>query len=310
MKNSCAELEDVVPTTPPFKRSILIGSAVRFLFCTLSTAAALGTTGLASEPVPAALTSPATPKYSEENFLQGIDISSSAGEPTVRNFEVLRQQGYGCVIVNGWGGVTRSRYAETQLSRARSAGLLTAGYCYLNFASALDGGSQVREALTTFGSEAAYLGFLAIDVETEARNQLSSGLQAEPPDPAAQQEAVTRISEAVQEVERVGLRAVIYTKKSYWKRATGNTVVFSALPLWWTQVGPPSLSSPDLSSPMWTFGGWTNPIGKQYQLDTTLPPSAIPVDLNIFDPAAFALSNPNFKPLSSGPGEIRIAVNR
>jgi hypothetical protein len=280
------------------------------LCCLLFGAAMLATATWASEPAPetsrptARVNDPLTP------CLRGIDISASAGEPASEDFGNIKQQGFGCVIVGGWGGVNRNHRAQIQLSRARDAGLLTAGYCYMNFASASDGACQVREALTAFGCEAAYLRFLAIDVESYAINQLSPGLQQEAPDAAAQRQAVERIAEAVQEAQRAGLRAVIYTKKSDWKRVTGNTAAFSALPLWWTQVGPPSLRNPDLSSPAWTFGGWTNYVGKQYLLEKTLTASAIPVDLNIFDAAAFATGNPDDKPLLPGPGGIRVAVNR
>ncbi len=223
---------------------------------------------------------------------------------------LIKKQGYRAVIVSGWGGVNRNSHAQLQLSRAKNADLLTAGYCYLNFASACDGGCQVREALTAFDAEVASLGFLAIDVESDAWNQLSPGLQREPPDASAQQQAIARIAEAVQEVERAGLRPVIYTKKSYWKRVTGNTAVFSALPLWWTQVGPACLNDPDLSSPSWTFGGWTSYVGKQFSLETTLNASAIPVDLNIFEAAVFTSSIQSYTALSPQTGSLRVADNR
>jgi Glycosyl hydrolases family 25 len=268
-------------------------------------AAALGAVSLACEPAPDISTPSAGRAAFGIESVRGIDISASAGEPAFQDFSDLKQQGYRCVIVGGWGGVNRNPHAQVQSSRARSAGLLSAGYCYLNFATVLDGGWQVGEAIAAFGAEAAHLGFLAIDVESDASNQLSPGLQAEPPDASAQRDAVARIAEAVQAVRRAGLCPVIYTKKSYWKRVTGNTAAFSSLPLWWTQVGPASLSEPDLSSPAWTFGGWTNYAGKQCALQTTATPSAFPVDLDIFDRDVFAPSNPNRKADS-----VQIAVNQ
>lgn len=226
-------------------------------------------------------------------YARGIDISASAGQPTLQHFETIRQQGYRFVIVAGWGGVNPNRHADVQLTRARTAGLLTAGYCYLNFASALDGTQQVREALAAFGPEAPALGFLAIDVEISARNQLSPGLRQEPPDSAAQRSAVARIAEAVAEVQRAGLRAVIYTKKSDWQRLTGDSQRFKTLPLWNPRtIGGDDIQLPDLASPDHSFGGWTRRVGKQYQLDTTLRVPAIPVDLNVFDLGAFFAGNP------------------
>jgi len=241
------------------------------------------------------MASPGDASDCEDMIGRGIDISPSAGEPTLRDFETIKQQGYRFVIVAGWGGVNPNRHAQGQLSRARSSGLLTAGYCYLNFASSLDGRRQVREALAAFDAEAANLGFLAIDVETSARGQLSPGLRLDPPDASAQQQAVDRIAEAVRQVELVGLRAVIYTKKSDWQRVTGDTLQFKSLPLWNPRtIGGDDLNQPDLGRTCDTFGGWTSRVGKQYELDTVLNDPPIKVDLDVFDLNAFALSNPNF----------------
>lgn len=250
---------------------------------------------LAAAPAPApgnegnaCLPSASPDRVLELTWARGIDISASAGQPAAHHFENIRRQGYRFVIVGGWGGVNPNPHAGVQLARARAAGLLTAGYCYLNFASPLDGAGQVREALAAFGPEAATLGFLAIDVETSARNQLAPGLRLDPPDTVAQQVAVARIAEAVEEVRRAGLRAIIYTKKSDWQRLTGDTSRFKDLPLWNPRtMGGDAMQQPDLASPDHAFGGWTRRTGKQYELDTTLLAAPIPVDLNVFDLSAF-----------------------
>ena len=145
----------------------------------------------------------------------GIDISKAAGEPTVSDFVNIKGQGYHFVIAQGWGGKTANNHAEIQLNHARIAGLLTAGYCYLNFASSYDGARQIRNALGAFGSEAEYLGFLAIDVETFDQSQLPPGLKQDPPDPVAQAQAVTRISEAISQVELIGLEPVSKLPKDF-----------------------------------------------------------------------------------------------
>src|SRR5262249_51540531 len=155
------------------------------------------------------------------------------------------------------GGVTRNGHAQVQLNRARSAGLLTAGYCYLNFAAPMDGASQVREALAAFGPEAARLSFIAIDVETSARTLLPPGLRLDSPDAAAQQQAVARITEAVEQLRELSLRVVIYAKKSDWQQITGDTEQFKDLPLWNPRTrGGDDLKQPDLTSPVDAFGGW------------------------------------------------------
>ena len=285
-------------------QSIRICVAIHFLVCSVAGAAALPTPDPTPEPPAKASAPSGAVTASGTTFGRGIDISRSAGEPTLQDLENIKQQGYRFVIVSGWGGVNRNGHARVQLSRARSAGLLTAGYCYLNFASPLDGASQVREALAAFGPEAARLGFLAIDIETSARNQLSPGLRLEPPDPSAQQQALVRITEAVQQVQEMSLRTVIYAKKSDWQRITGDTQQFKDLPLWNPKtIGGDDLSQPDLGRPAHTFGGWTSRVGKQYELDTVLNNPPIKVDLNVFDLRAFSASDPNF---SSRPSDTDV----
>ena len=222
MKKTVPESQDSTAKPLAETHSIRICVAI-LLIWSMAGVAELPTPVPAFEPATEALASSEAIVPSENRIARGIDISRSAGEPTLRDFETIKQQGYRFVIVAGWGGVNPNPHAQVQLSRARSSGLLTAGYCYLNFASTLDGGRQVREALAAFGAEAANLGFLAIDVETSARNQLSPGLRLDPPDASAQQQAVDRIDEAVRQVEEAGLRAVIYAKKSDWQRITGDT---------------------------------------------------------------------------------------
>jgi len=284
------------PEAKAFRRrsSVVICTLACVLFFSASGPATLPPFREAVVPAADVPPPPQGPDISPVSFARGIDISRSAGEPTLQDFENIKRQGYRFVIVNGWGGVHPNGHACAQLSRARSAGLLTAGYCYLNFASAFDGGRQIREALAAFGDESAHVGFLAIDVETSSRNQLSPGLQSEPPDAFAQQQAATRIAEAVQEVQRTGLNVVIYTKKDDWQQVTGDTQQFSNLPLWHPKtIGGDDLKQPDLANPGCTFGGWTTRTGKQYALDTVLDNPMIQVDLNIFDLRVFSARGAN-----------------
>ena len=266
--------------------------AIHLLNCLASGAATLPTAGQNPDLVLGALSSTATVKPVDLASARGIDISPSAGEPTLQDFASIRRQGYHFVIVAGWGGVNPNCHAQVQLNRARSAGLLTAGYCYLNFASSLDGRRQVREALTAFGTEAACLGFLAIDVETSARNQLSPGLHKTPPDPSAQRQAIERIAEAIQQVQQAGLRPILYTKMRDWQQVTGDTQQFKNVPLWNPRtLGGDNINRPALTSPDHAFGGWACRIGKQYQLDATLDNPRILVDLDVFDLSAFSPSS-------------------
>jgi len=298
-------LRDSTRKTLGDRRSILICTAIGLVVCSVSGPATLSTPRLTSTPAVEVLPPSTTVTAPEPSLARGIDISRSAGEPALQDFENLRQQGYRFVIVSGWGGVNPNRHASVQLSRARDAGLLTAGYCYVNFSSSLDGGRQVREALTAFGTEWAHLGFLAIDVETSAANQLSPGLRSDPPLATAQQLAVGRIAEAVHEVQRMGLSAVIYTKQDDWQRITGDTRQFKSLPLWHPKtIGGDDIHEPDLANPGYTFGGWTIRTGKQYVLDTILENPRIQVDLNVFDLNAFSRSSPGYREAA----DIRMAA--
>jgi len=300
VKSIALESQASTKRSLPDARSTRICAVIYWLICSVAGAAELP----AQDPVPAPQPKAVAPaeSASETTLGKGIDISRSAGEPTVQDFENIKQQGYRFVIVNGWGGVTRNGHARVQLSRARTAGLLTAGYCYLNFASSMDGASQVREALAAFGREAAHLGFFAIDVESSARTQLSQGLRLEPPDVSAQKQALSRITEAVQQLEELNLRTVIYTKKCDWQRITGDTQQFKGLPLWNPRtIGGDELTQPDMARPSDTFGGWSSRVGKQYELDTVLTDPPIQVDLNVFELSAFSpkSSSPLLPPADS-----------
>jgi hypothetical protein len=311
VKNTVPESQASTTRTLSDAQSIRIGVALHFLICSMAGAAELPTPGPTPEPPAEASASSGAESASENMLGRGIDISRSAGEPTLQDFENIKQQGYRFVIVSGWGGVNRNGHARVQLGRARSSGLLTAGYCYLNFASPLDGASQVREALAAFGPEAARLGFLAIDIETSARNQLSPGLRLEPPARSAQQQALVRITEAVQQVQEMSLRTVIYAKKSDWQRITGDTQQFKSLPLWNPKtIGGDDLTQPDLGRSAHTFGGWTSRVGKQYELDTVLNYPPIKVDLNVFDLSAFSASKPSYPLPRLDPDAPTLVVNK
>lgn len=73
----------------------------------------------------------------------------------------------------------------------------------------------------------------------------------------------------------------IYTRKLRWRDFTGNTTAFSDLPLWY------ALYDKNLNFNDWyyyegSFGGWTEPAGKQYESNKEAPPlCGVDVDFNI-----------------------------
>lgn len=204
--------------------------------------------------------------------LFGMDISD--GNPSSSNWQGVMNMGKRFVIVDGWKGETCNALAEQELNGARMAGMLTAGYCVINFESSLDGGCQVKKAFKAFGSEAQYLNFLAIDVEDALWS-------ANDDTPNGHARAATRIREAVQTANRAGLNPIIYTSQGYWKKIVGNTTEFGNLPLWLTL----STDTPDL--PDVSFGGWAEAAGKQYLKELYLPGFPPQVDLDIFSIGPF-----------------------
>src|ERR1041385_863392 len=118
MITAATESERLSTNTAICPRSILVARVVHHLFCSLFGLVTLAMSGLASEPVPDGLPTPTTTTGSANLQLRGIDLSASAGDPTLQNFDDIKQRGYYYVIVSGWGGVTRNSHARTQLNRA------------------------------------------------------------------------------------------------------------------------------------------------------------------------------------------------
>ena len=95
----------------------------------------------------------------------------------------------------------------------------------------------MRNAIVAFGSEAAYLAFLAIDVEA-APNSTSLN--------------IANIRQAIDQVTSVGF-LMIYVNGVYWNSITGNdTTNFAAIPLWEpnTKGITNDVSSPALTLPL------------------------------------------------------------
>ena len=267
--NGIRNLQDLVPEDCPW--TIIDASAI-------NDHGQIAATGLSGGKIHALLLSPRG---------IGIDMSRSAGTPSSTFWAAVVDSGYAFVIAQGYGGLSQNPYAEYQLGQARASGLLTAGYCYLNFTSVKDGGCQVREALNAFGSEAPYIGFLAIDVEDKYLPPTMGS--------AERQKAIARIAEAVAEVESVGLRPVIYTTDYFWSLITGDSPSFSSLPLWFSKEDHLA----DLDTPSTDFGGWSQMSGKQYEIDLPGSPVrflGVAVDYDIMDESLFARSNPDFSP--------------
>jgi hypothetical protein len=232
---------------------------------------------------------------------KGVDLSRLSGDVLDSSWQQMTTAGGKFAVVQAWGGLTQSAYAEDQLvgdgnstHGAQNNGLSTAAYTLLNFLSNRGSGSyQVDQGIAAVGTGIDNLKFMVIDVEpccgwASWKSKTNYGLPnnkqhypSEITDPANHiQKVITagvsgtpkpkwndkggttkdgtvlwrdtgvkiigkatriqRISEAVAEIQRNGLQAVIYTDRGSWKAITGNCdsgktnncSSLIALPLW------------------------------------------------------------------------------
>ena len=228
----------------------------------------------------------------------GVDISRASGVPTDEVWRAMKQAGVKLVVVQAWGGETRSPVAEQQLLAAQRNGIRTAAFMIVNFESDESGDSQAREALEAVGTAVKDLKFLAIDVEPCCAPR-------HPYDPKLVGERVQRIREALKTVENVRkdlapprsraakgrkrkparphLKAIIYTTRDYWKEIAGDSYEFAehGVPLWDSPAG--HFESDDglthcgdgiaglenfvpYPPPVGDHAGWQARAGKQYDL--------------------------------------------
>ena len=240
----------------------------------------------------------------------GIDISRSALNPNPGFWSEMKQQGVSVVVVQAWGGRTQSPYAQVQLQGAEAANLNVAAYVLLNYDDTPGARSQVQQGIAAIGSEIRNLKFIAIDVEPVDTAPIPNGLL----DFAHRNQYIL---DAIDEVEKAGIRAVIYSRETNgdWTNLTGRTTLFSAIgiPLWARQGDKVA----DLGRFL-PFGGWTTLLGKQYDagpsgLGTTCTSQNIDCDLDVFGPSLFqgttpAGANVTVRPVDPNSGTTPVAV--
>ncbi len=255
---------------------------------------ASGTAGLSSAAV----------VFSQIQF--GVDLSAAPSSASDWN-SITTAYPSQFVIARAWGGALTSSLCPTTpcikakeifLHLPASPPLQKAAYTFLNYMAALPGPQQltgiqqiVEKALPSIGTTLqGELAFLAVDVEND---YLTGNIQ---------QQAKT-IYEAVQAIQKSGLKAVIYTRQQRrkgaglhdWAEVTGGTSGtknFSCLPLW--DALPDDEASISSTLKNLPYGGWTSRAGKQYATEqngcaSTAPPTctpiSVPVDLDVFDPS-------------------------
>ena len=104
----------------------------------------------------------------------GVDLSRYSSDVSDQSWQSMVGSGIHFVIVQAWGGITQSPYAQDQLvgdgtgntSGAQNNGLLTGAYTLLNYLSyGGSGGDQVNQGITAVGLGMSNLKVMVVDVE-------------------------------------------------------------------------------------------------------------------------------------------------
>lgn len=226
------------------------------------------------------------------------------GTTTVAQFQAIRADGWDSHYQSCWNGRTTWSTTRPNLLNANAAGMKLGAYCVLNFddsstisgAPAIQTGAwQVDQALANCGFNFAVgkssLGFnltyFMIDVE---RYWGDSTID----------ERVERIAQALQRARNLGFNVMVYTRNegvsNWWQVYLGNATDFGDVPLWNTSPElVTNIQRDDLmivkGAPYIPYGGWTEPAGKQFLLDTTV--WGLQIDLNTWRPGTWDVAQPN-----------------
>jgi len=235
-----------------------------------------------------------------ETSAYGIDVSKYTNLLSPTTWNQLRGNGWGYAVVGGFAGHGSSsdftnNLAHDQVMNARTAGLGVGTYCFLNFDNGSlltgapanqTGGWQIQQTFRLLGDQAAYVSFVAIDIEAGYMGTMSVA------------QRMARIREARQAIVDAGLRPIVYTSRTGWTSLTANNLDadIAALPLWdikWEDPTPPNLAN------FTPYGGWLQRLAQQWgydngstksqtadQLETQYGISSLDVD--VFDPSLFA----------------------
>lgn len=203
------------------------------------------------------------------DLIRALDISYGAAcaverPPVFRAWCNARKvEGYEMLIVGCWMGNAAPSGAEEALRIARETGLLTAGYCVVHDGRRV--AEHVHGAMEGAGPvEWRKLLFMAVDCEEVAGVSL----------------AAETIGDALYLVRNRGSLPIIYTRGSYWRKEQKDTHEFASFPLWEAfHDGDADLygAAASLKVP---FGGFAEPIGKQYLSTTDL--DGVWVDFSVF----------------------------
>ncbi len=162
--------------------------------------------------------------------VKAFDISAWQGRPPTDWFKALAADGHKLGVVQLWGsgpGGIRGTpsingpnpNAQAQLVQIRDAGMAMAGYIVIPPDTTVKTDQLIAAGLNAAGPFARDLKFVAADIES---NRL-----IHPASPGQ------RLSNALADIRRAGIPAIIYTSRSKWPKSMGtNSTAFSRVPLW------------------------------------------------------------------------------
>ena len=216
--------------------------------------------------------------------VKAFDISAWQGRPPADWFKALAADGHKLGVIQLWGsgpgtgsGQGPNPDAQYQLGQTGAAGMAIAGYIVIPPDTTVNTDQLIGAGIVAAGPFARDLKFIAADIES---NQV-----IHPASPGQ------RLSNALADIRRAGIPAIIYTSRSKWPRSMGaNSTAFNRVPLWdasyladsgvfngWNAVG-------DIVRHFIKYGGWDK--RAMWQLAGTV--EAVPnfpnkADLNLAD---------------------------
>jgi hypothetical protein len=220
--------------------------------------------------------------------VQGVDVSFAPVDQVWVD-KVHKDHGVRFIVQDVWSGTSKGSMGlatENLATVAKNAnGMGLAAYAVIN--PSLDGASQITQAFSAVKENVRtdQIRFLGVDIEWGS-----------PPDPTKGLDRVQRYANAIWRVWTEGVPAAIYVNRDDWSRFTKSaespfgTLEIQPLPplwdipLWNASRGPATLT------PFAPFGPWTQRLGRQYVLRTTL--EDVQCDFDVFNPRLFALPRP------------------
>lgn len=193
--------------------------------------------------------------------MKWVDFSKWQGLISLVTFHRMKSQGVEGVCIGSWHGIDANPHVEENLRRGRSLGLTTATYVIIN---GRPGEWSINRGLEACGAEAAFLSFVAADVEVQGIT-------------------VPILRAALNQIEREGHRPIIYSARwflSFWASTlTTPPTEFAKYPYWYALYDGVADFNRRQDTGLWV--PFDRAVGHQYTGSTSA--FGTTVDFNFFD---------------------------